>query len=421
MPWQPPAALGHRAMRLYLAGRACAYLGQGAYTVAVAALVLDLTGSGAALGGVVFAQFAPSLLLSPMAGVWVDRWPRRAALLCQQGANLVWTLLITLAALGWGEHTPVGLVYALTALIGVGTAISNPLQQALIGELVPDQARPSALALNSAVFQAGGVAGAALAGMALLWVSAAPVLALYPAGLALALALFSRIRPGDLASPAPAARRGSGQLRAGVRYVRSSPQLATALVVSALVGLLGLGALHTGVPVLASRLWAPGPVWEDSLIGWAATAVAAGGVAAQLYIAGARAPRLPTLFAYAAATGVLVGVAALVPVWAGLAAVAGAAAAAYGSQTLGQSVLQRAPEEMKGRVAGLWFWAGSGSRALAGLVVGALIDGWGATLGLVATAGLLLIGTVVAVTVYRRLGCGAPWVCSRPPGAQESR
>jgi hypothetical protein len=49
--------------------------------------------------------------------------------------------------------------------------------------------------------------------------------------------------------------------------VRSSPHLAAALVISAVVGLLGMGTLQTGVPVLAARVWATTPAHADSLIG----------------------------------------------------------------------------------------------------------------------------------------------------------
>jgi hypothetical protein len=99
------------------------------------------------------------------------------------------------------------------------------------------------------------------------------------------------------------------------------------------------------------------------------------------------------------AAAVLVAVAALVPVWAALVAVVGAGAAAFGCHTLAQTVLQGVPEELKGRVSGLWFWAGSGSKAIAGLTVGALTDVLGPVLGTVATAGLLALTVGLAAAL----------------------
>ena len=84
------AALSVRNFRRYVSGQALSLIGTWVETVAQALLVLRLTHSGVILGLITAARFAPVLLLSPYAGLLVDRFPkRRVLLITQAGLGLV--------------------------------------------------------------------------------------------------------------------------------------------------------------------------------------------------------------------------------------------------------------------------------------------------------------------------------------------
>jgi Transmembrane secretion effector len=84
------AALAVPNFRRYISGQALSLIGTWVETVAQALLVLRLTHSGTLLGLTTAARYAPILLLSPYAGLLVDRWPKRHLLLATQtGLGLV--------------------------------------------------------------------------------------------------------------------------------------------------------------------------------------------------------------------------------------------------------------------------------------------------------------------------------------------
>jgi MFS family permease len=85
------AALAVPNFRRYVSGQALSLIGTWVETVAQALLVLRLTHSGTILGLTTAARYAPILILSPYAGVLVDRYAKRHVLLATQtGLGLVW-------------------------------------------------------------------------------------------------------------------------------------------------------------------------------------------------------------------------------------------------------------------------------------------------------------------------------------------
>src|SRR5271156_1217510 len=84
------AALAVPNFRRYVSGQSLSLIGTWVETVAQALLVLKLTHSGTILGLTTAARYAPILLLSPYAGLLVDRYPKRHVLLATQiGLGLV--------------------------------------------------------------------------------------------------------------------------------------------------------------------------------------------------------------------------------------------------------------------------------------------------------------------------------------------
>lgn len=88
------AALAVPNFRRYVGGQSLSLIGTWVETVAQALLVLHLTHSGTVLGLTTAARYAPILLLSPYAGLLVDRHSRRRVLLATQaGLSLVSAVL----------------------------------------------------------------------------------------------------------------------------------------------------------------------------------------------------------------------------------------------------------------------------------------------------------------------------------------
>src|SRR5436190_9326588 len=91
-------AFRHRNYRLFFTGQIVSLVGTFLSQVAVSWLVYRLTGRAWLLGLVGFAGQIPMFLLTPFAGVWVDRWNRRRLLVITQALSMVQSFGLAAAA-----------------------------------------------------------------------------------------------------------------------------------------------------------------------------------------------------------------------------------------------------------------------------------------------------------------------------------
>ncbi|MFW6214817.1 MAG: MFS transporter [Alkalispirochaetaceae bacterium] len=163
--------MSRRNLHLLVLGNAVSTFGSSVYLIVVVLLLKDLTESGVLLGLYQFLALVPAALLMPLTGPLVDRLPRKglivAADLLRGGA----TLLLAAAWLSAPLQTP-WIILLVALLLGVGNAIFVPAAQALIPELVDDQALEGANALRATTNQLSNLAGNAVGGVAYALVSA---------------------------------------------------------------------------------------------------------------------------------------------------------------------------------------------------------------------------------------------------------
>jgi MFS family permease len=168
---RPLAALRYRDFAVYAAARFCATLSWQMLNVAVGWQVYQLTRDPLHLGLIGLAQFLPFFLLVLPAGQVADRADRRLVLI---GAYIVEAccaaLLLWFTLSGERGIWP---VFLAMLLFGCGRAFWMPTGQAITPNLVPVEAFPSAVAVNSTLFQAGVIIGPAIGGLLLLFGPAA--------------------------------------------------------------------------------------------------------------------------------------------------------------------------------------------------------------------------------------------------------
>src|SRR5437868_9197026 len=156
-------AFAHRNYRVYVAGNSVSLIGWWLERVAVGWLAWTLTHSGTWLGLIALADFLPVLFLSPFAGVLADRRDRVGTIRITQWVGCAQaTLLAVLVAI---DAMTIELLLALVLLLGIASGFSQPSRLALIPTLVTRESLPSALAINSVVFNLARFIGPALAGV----------------------------------------------------------------------------------------------------------------------------------------------------------------------------------------------------------------------------------------------------------------
>ena len=140
-------SLTERNYRLFFSGQLISMAGTWMQTVALAFLVLHLTGSGIALGLATAARYLPIFLLAPYGGLVVDRLDKRRLLYVTQ--SLAGLLAGTFAVLIVTGTIDMSMVYLLGLGLGTLTAFDNPARQVLMAEMVTRDKLSNAVTLNS--------------------------------------------------------------------------------------------------------------------------------------------------------------------------------------------------------------------------------------------------------------------------------
>lgn len=159
------AALGIRDFRLLWIGALTAFLGFFMSDVVQAVVAFELTGRNRSVGLVVFGRGLAMMALGPLGGAVADRFSKRRILLT--GQMMAAAVYLCLAGLMASGAISVLFLTVGSFVTGMVFAFLGPTRQAYVPELVPDEIRGNAVALNQVALNASRVGGPALAGLAI--------------------------------------------------------------------------------------------------------------------------------------------------------------------------------------------------------------------------------------------------------------
>jgi MFS family permease len=215
-------ALETRNFKLFFFGQLVSNTGNWLTNVALILLVLRLTHSGLAVGILSACQFGPMLFLSAWAGAVADRSDKRRMLFWTQGLEMAQS--VVLAVLAFMPHPPLAVVYVVALAGGVVLAFDNPLRRSFVPEMVAPEDLPNAIVLYSTIVQMSLIFGPALAGLLAVTIGFGWCFALDAASYVAVIGALVAMRPAELHRQPPAPRTGR-EVREGLRYVVSEPDL----------------------------------------------------------------------------------------------------------------------------------------------------------------------------------------------------
>jgi MFS family permease len=408
------ASLENRNYRRFFLGQSVSLVGTWMQSVAQSWLVLQLTGSGTALGLVVAIQTLPVLFLAPYGGLLADRADKRRLLLATQSTFAL--LALTLGLLTLTHVVQLWMVMLIAAGFGLANAVDNPTRQAFVPEMVGADAVGNAISLNSVMTNTARAIGPALAGVLIVTAGVSGCFLINAASFITVVVALATMKVAQLQPTKPAAH-GPGQLVEGLRYVRRTPRLLTPLLMMALIGALSY-EFQVVLPLLAKRTFHGNAGSYGDLMAAFGVGAAAGG----LVVASRRPRGLHAVAVAAAAFGLTMLAAAAAPTFAlELLALGCVGAASVTFMSRGNTTLQlTAADQMRGRVMALWAVALIGTTPIGGPIIGYIAQHagprWALALGGLAA---LLATSLAAYPYYRRkiLHPLAPGSDQLPPGA----
>lgn len=384
-------------------------------TVAVGALVTEVTGKSAWTGIVAAAAFIPIGIFAPVGGALADRVDRRRYFIGTTiGETLFAALLAVAVQTGHGDPW---LVTVLVFCGGVLASLGIPAYQAIIPELVPKEELLAAMSLGSAQFNLGRVIGPALAGVAILAGSYSLVFAINAAsfGAVIIALLMSRFAERPHAPERTSLRE---QIAEGVRGAMAEPGCRLAIILIGITALL-ISPFIALIPAVAINLLHEGARGTSVLV----TAQGIGAVAGALALAPlanlyGRRRVLVTDLAFVLPTTIVI-YAAAPSLWTAAAALVAVGAAYIGVLSGLMTVVQvRVADDLRARVLSLYMVALGVVYPIGAVVQGKLGDEFGLRT-VVITCAALFAGIIVLM-LGTRADRRAVLQETRPAGTQPS-
>lgn len=378
------------AYRRLWAGQGVSFIGFQLTSVAVSAQIYDITESSFWVGMLGPANLIPLVVFGLWGGAIADAVDRRRLLII--GALIAWSgtlALLVQAALG---STSVGLLLATVAVHATGFAITGPTRGAIIPRLVPDGLIPAANTLNFLVGGLGTVIGPLVGGIVLAQSGFATAYlidaVLFGAG------FYAAVRLPRLAPIGEVTRPGLRSVVDGLRYVSGHPVVLMSFVVDLIA--MAFALPRALFPEIVAERFGGSPI----AFGWLSASIAIGSVLGGLlsgWVGRVRRQGLALTYVIAA-WGLTVAAAGLAGrLWVMVALLAFGGAADLVSAVWRQTILQtHAPDDMRGRMQGVFMVVVAGGPRLGDLRAGATASWFGAT-GAWVGGGIACAVAVIAV------------------------
>jgi predicted MFS family arabinose efflux permease len=386
-----------RNFRLFFAGQVVSASGTWMQRVGQAWLVLDITGSGAALGAVTAVQHFPILALSLWGGGLADRFDKRRLLIVtQSAAGLLALALFALTAL---DVVELWMVIVLALMLGGIDAVDRPARLTFVGETVKPADLVNAVSLNTVIMNAAKAIGPSIAGFLIASVGVAVTFLVNGLSFIAVVLTLVATRTVDLMRPDHVDGHEAPGLRSAVREIGRAPTLAATLVLMAVVGTVAY-EWQVILPLFASNSFDG----DARTFGLMFSAIGIGAVGGGLFVANTTGVTPAALLRWTAVFGVALVVTSTMPVlWSALVAlvVVGAFSSVIRAQSATLVQLSARPR-LRGRAMALLAMAFAGTTPIGGPLVGIGGETIGVRQTMAASGTVTVVATAVTARYLRR-------------------
>ena len=381
----------NRNYAIFMVGAFVSATGSWGQAVALSWLVLELGNSEFLLGLTNFAAMVPLLVLSIPAGAIVDRFNHKTLLLTAQTGTMAANAILAVATIAGVRSIPLILICALAG--GLFNAIGWPLWSVFINDLVGPEHLRSAVALNSVRFNLTRVVGPAIAGV---------LLARFGTGMCLAISALSalgvifaiaaiRVPPSKPKLSLP----WLSSVREGLAFCWNDKAALRLLLLTSVVGLT-IMPYQTFLSAFVRDVLGRGP----EALGILLTSVGVGAIGGAVisgsgYTARRHESALVTLMLMCGVSLATFSFTRSMSLSMTVLAAVGLSSVAY--LAMANATLQlTCPQELLGRVMGVWTVVNAGMQPVGSLAIGALAEGVGLTTSLLAVGVLCALVALLA-------------------------
>ncbi|GAB1471932.1 MFS transporter [Chloroflexota bacterium] len=401
-------ALASRDFIIFLSGQFISVVGTWMQATALPYLAYRISGRPLDLGLIGFAQTLPTLLFALPAGVLVERWDKRKAVIFFQTIMSIQAFGLTY--LTFTGKLEIWHILVLSFIYGTATSVEVTARQAMLIELAGKNALPSAIALQTTVFNLGRVIGP-LTAAALIALSGSEGTVFLTNGISyvfVVIGLFFARTPFKTEMDPLPTQGMRNEFTAGLHYIRSNVVVMSAILMSSLLGFFGIPLIQQ-IPAVARDILQPVLTSEALIAARTSNLYTAQGIGALV------AALMLAYFASANKDSTLLWgqVLFVLPVIA-LGLVTNASLAFFllifvGWGTVVQLISMntmiqvRVPNELRGRVFSVYFWGLQGVAPFGSIFIGWMAQTWDVPTAIIVGGSICLAGiALVRLILHRR-------------------
>lgn len=400
-------ALGSRDFAIFLAGQFISVIGTWAQATALPYLAYRISGRPLDLGLIGFSTTLPTLLFALPAGVLIERWDKRKAVIILQAVMSIQAL--GLALLAFTGKIQIWHIATLAFLYGSAVAVEVTARQAMLIELAGKEALPSAIALQTTAFNLGRILGPLVAaGLISATGSEGSVfLANGISFLFIITSLFFAQTRFKIEKEAKPPQGMGSEFKEGLAYIRRNSLVLSAILMSSLLGFFGIPLLQQ-IPAVARDMLKTALDTEAIIAARTSSLYTAQGVGA------VTAAFMMTYFSSTDKNKMLlwgqilfiIAIIALGAVTNTMLALILLAWIGWGTVTqlisMNTMIQIRVPNELRGRVFSIYFWALQGVAPFGSIVIGGVAQRWNVPTAIIAGGVACLAGIALVRLFFRQ-------------------
>lgn len=257
-------AFQYRDYRLLWVGNLCTTIAVWIQTTTMSWVAYTLTGSGSTLGLVNGIRTIPTLLVTPLAGVAVDRFNRNKIIAVSQLSLFTFTFLLAVDIYLGALHLWHLFLFAL--LTGVANTFNQPARLTFVFDIVPPRIVPNAIALDNIAFSSARTLASTGAGALIVAFGAANNFLIQACMYLAIMATVLSIKAKRAPRMAPS-RQFFREMAEGYRYVSRNPN-ARLLLLMMIINPMLLIPLHLALlPIFSTKVLVGGAADLGLLLG----------------------------------------------------------------------------------------------------------------------------------------------------------
>lgn len=398
-------ALASRDYVLFLIGQFISVIGTWMQATALPYLAYRISGRPLDLGLIGFANTLPTLLFALPAGVLVERWDKRKVVILLQAVMSIQAFGLTYLA--YTNQLEIWHILVLAFIYGSAVSVEVTARQAMLIELAGKEALPSAIALQTTAFNLGRVIGPLLAAW-LIALSGSEGTVFLANGISyvfVIIGLFFAHTRFKVEKEAEPSQGMKNEFKEGLRYIRSSALVFSAILMSALLGFFGIPLVQQ-IPAVARDILQPILTSETAIAARTSnlyTAQGIGAVTAALMMAYFASSDKRTTLLWGQVLFILpiiilgmtthASLAFFLLIFIGWGTVV---------QLISMNIMIqiRVPNELRGRVFSVYFWGLQGVAPFGSILIGWVAQTWDVQSAIVAGGVTCLLGIALVRMIF---------------------